>query len=124
MQATSSELRILTGLIIRRLLAKGWSPPNRIPDRALDRLTESMARVRVNQSLALTQHELELLEAVANGSTIRQASALLGPAAETLKKRMMILRRKMAARTSEHAVALAVARGWVMVNDEEEAHGG
>lgn len=97
--------------VIVQLLREGWRPPPLRTDQA-DRLLDNIGSIggdrRHDGALDLTAKERELLALVAGGVTVTAAARQLGVTRETARDRMKLLRRKLGARTSEHAVAIAL----------------
>lgn len=66
---------------------------------------------RPKQKVALTKVERRTLRLVANGSTYEEVAALEGVSRETVKTRLQAARKKLGARSTTHAVALAQRAG-------------
>lgn len=76
--------------------------------------------VRLHQakpSLTLTDREIQILRLVAEGKKIREISRSVRLAERTVKHYLELARRKLGAENSSHAVALAVQRGLIRVDD-------
>ena len=57
-----------------------------------------------------------IMQFLVNGSTIKEIAGNMGIAIETVRKHITKAKIKLGAKTHDHAVALAVARGEVVVN--------
>ena len=60
-----------------------------------------------------TRRQLQILRRVAEGDTLRQIALDLGLANGTVKNQMLKMRRRIGARSSENAVAIAMREGWI-----------
>lgn len=112
--------------ILKDLVARGWRPPSRLslrPHQA-ERLIDDIASIGGDrrgagggqprgESLALTPHELRLLDRFANGDSAPQIAAQLHISLESVKSEAKQIRLKLGARTMTHAVALALSDGLI-----------
>lgn len=76
--------------------------------------------VRLHQaklSRTLTDREVQILRLVAEGKKIREISQSVRLAERTVKHYLELTRQKLGAENSSHAVALAVQRGLIRVDD-------
>jgi len=60
-----------------------------------------------------TIRQLQILQCVAEGDTFRKIALDLGICHGTVKNQMLYIRRRIGARSSENAVAIAMRRGWI-----------
>jgi len=60
-----------------------------------------------------TPRQLQILRRVAEGDTLRQIALDLGLANGTVKNQMLKMRRRIGAKSSENAVAIALREGWI-----------
>lgn len=60
-----------------------------------------------------TRRQLQILRRVAKGDTLRQIALDLGISHGTVKNQMVNIRRRIGAKSSENAVAIALRRGWI-----------
>lgn len=68
-------------------------------------------------SLTLTDREVQILRLVAEGKKIREIARSVRLAERTVKNDLEMIRRKLGAANSSHAVALAIQRGLIRVDD-------
>lgn len=96
---------------IRGLIEAGWSPPPPT-DTIAARILDDIARADVfGQTNDLTAREIGLLQLLADGDTFDTAATRLGLSVETVKDRTKMIRRKLGARNTPHAVAIAFRAG-------------
>ncbi len=77
--------------------------------------------VRLHQagtSLTLTDREVQILRLVAEGKKIREIARSVRLAERTVKHDLELIRQKLGAVNSSHAVALAIQRGLIRVEDK------
>jgi len=60
-----------------------------------------------------TPRQLQILQRVAEGDTFRKIALDLGICHGTVKNQMLNIRRRINARSSENAVAIAFREGWI-----------
>jgi len=112
--------RELRGRIVVELVRRGWRPP-RLDSHAAERLIDHLETAHHhNRQLVLSPTELRTLELFANGGQEGVVAERLKVSRETVRQRMKSVRRKMGVGTAAHAVALAVHRDWIQVDDEED----
>jgi DNA-binding CsgD family transcriptional regulator len=86
-------------------------PDDDLATAALARLTDRINGYpsRPNQGTTpLRPHEARLLIALSHGLTSHEAAVVLGVPVETLKSQLKVVRRKLAAKTTPHAIARAL----------------
>ena len=74
---------------------------------ALGRLLAGMAR---KAERGVTPREIEVLQALAEGATAREAGVLLGIGEQTVKSHLKNLTAQLGARNKTHAVAIGMER--------------
>lgn len=89
----------------------GGPVPSQPPVRAYPRALEAAPRTYI------TARERETLALAANGMTNRAIAHALGLGEETVKSRMLVLRRKLRARDRAHAVAIGLALGLLSLSE-------
>lgn len=99
--------RVAAGRVVKALIERGWRPPP-LHDRGFDRLLADLEAVEAPE-LPPKQHEI--LELFAEGLTREEIASRMGIGAETVKKQSSIVRRKLGARTTPNAVAIALRIG-------------
>lgn len=113
--------RVLVGKVIVYLLERGWTPPTHVPAAGVDRFIEDVAHVSGGRGNAptvdLAARELEVLQEMANGADYATAGRRLHVSAETIKTTLSSVRSKLGVQNTTHAVAVAVSRGLVRVDD-------
>lgn len=72
-----------------------------------------MARKLENlkRDLSLTQREIQVMQYMANGETVRETALLMGLAPGTIKNQRQAAMRRLKARSGCHAVAIAIRAG-------------
>lgn len=125
---TQEQKRVVWGKVIHAFIRCGWNPPrpdDRVANRLLDalRLVEyGKGSVPVNATLELAPSEVRALALVAEGCDYREAAEVAGVEHETIKKQLQNARRRLGARNTAHAVALAFRSGVLDTVDPEEVH--
>lgn len=104
--------RILRGRAVVSLMRAGWRPPPLTDDQAA-RLIDDMARIGNvrRRSNVLSATERYTLALIARGETVEGVAEREGKSRETVKTQQKNIRRKLGARNSAHAVALALRAG-------------
>lgn len=69
------------------------------------------------QEVEPTPTQMRMIQYLANGCNQAQVSAVLGVSHETTRKQLKLMRERLNVNTLEQAIALAVKRGWVRVDD-------
>lgn len=69
----------------------------------------------INSSKALSPQQTIIMQHLVNGSTIKEISSIMELSIATVRKHITKAGIKLSAKTHDHAVALAVARGEVIV---------
>ena len=123
-------IAIAWGKVIEIFIKCGWNPPppdDEIADAILDdmirmgydvshpvydldsgELVETRLKTR---SLELSGQDVRALRLAAEGMTYGEAAKKAGIGVETIRKQMKIARRKLGARNTAHAVAIAIRKG-------------
>lgn len=108
----------LRAAVISQLLKEGWRPPRPSDEQAL-RIIDDIVSIGGdrrgiqprNESLNLTERELEVLELAAAGNTKVEIADKLHKSPETVKNVEERIRRKLGARNTTHAVSIAIRDG-------------
>lgn len=110
--------RVYRAMVVQQLLQRGWRPPplTVASDRVLGSLEECEST-----TMGLTDRECEVLSLVAHGLTSVEAGERLGRSAETVKTLTQDARRKLDARNTTNAVAIAVDEGLISSDTGWEA---
>lgn len=75
-----------------------------------------------NQMFApLSPREMEILQHIAKGQSNKEVAYALGISRQTVKNHMTSILRKLAVNDRTQAALYAVKRGWIRLQDEEEA---
>lgn len=74
-------------------------------------------------SIALSPHELAVLEMVARGKTAREIATETGRAVKTIDTQRTMVLRKLGARSSAEAVSIAIGRGLIQPSTAVAAGG-
>lgn len=74
----------------------------------------------MNSSKLLSPQQTIIIQYLVNGSTVQETAILMSLATSTVRKYILIAKKKLGAKTHDHVIALAVARGEVTVNMERE----
>jgi DNA-binding CsgD family transcriptional regulator len=93
------------GRAVAALLRLGWNPPP-LTDEQADRLLADLAAVR--GSLVLSEGERLVLQHAADGETVEGTASILEVSPQTVMTATARIRRKLGARNTTHAVALAL----------------
>lgn len=112
--------RVAYGKLIHAFIRAGWNPP-RPSERVFQRITDDIARVQYNASLRLSPYERTALRLAAEGMTVQETANHMGIGFETAKMHLKEARRRLGARNTSHAVALALRSGELVIDDEELA---
>lgn len=81
-------------------------------------VASSLVRLRqVGLSFALNDREAQILRLVAEGKKTREIARSVRLAERTVKHYLELIRQKLGARNSSHAVALAIQRGLIRVDE-------
>jgi len=116
--------RVAWGRIVQAFIRAGWNPPPP-DDRVVSRLADTLTR-RYRLELAhrptagadtgpLTVRQCEILALAALGSTNEEIAFELDLTVETVKHHLKRILPRLGARNRTHAVALAVDRGFVVL---------
>ena len=76
----------------------------------------SIGLVMEKVAAPLTPREIQILSHIANGSTNKQVSHVLGISEQTIKNHVSAILRKLNANDRAHAVALAIRNQWISVD--------
>lgn len=76
--------------------------------------TEAETPVRVRQDLTLTPRQRQLVELAADGNTEREIAELTGLHERTVGQHLYMARKRIGARNTAHAVAIAIRHGLVL----------
>jgi DNA-binding CsgD family transcriptional regulator len=98
--------------LVRVLISQGWSPPPPGDD-VLDRILHDIERLPDNATPDLADSELSVLRLAAEGHTTQETASRLGIGFETVKAELAKARRRLGARNTAHAVAIAARRGLI-----------
>jgi len=71
----------------------------------------------MTRSTTPTDAELSALKLIAQGKPAKEAAQELGIAFYTVKDQLSTLYARIGARNAPHAVAIAMARGWIQPKD-------
>jgi len=112
--------RIAYGKLVRAFVRAGWNPP-RPSDRVAHRIIEDIASVQPNAKLGLAPQERTALRLASEGLTVQQTADVMGIGFEAAKDYLARARRRLGARNTPHAVALALRNGELVIDDEELA---
>lgn len=99
--------KVAAGRVVKVMLEHGWRPPT-MTDRTLDRLVQDMAQVEAPE---LPTRQQEALQLAADGLTKDQIADELGISEGTVHEYLKRLRRRLHARNTAHAVAIALRLG-------------
>lgn len=75
----------------------------------------------MKRSTAPTDAELTALKLIAQGKQAKEAAGHLGLSPWTVKDQLLTVYARIGARNAPHAVAIAMARGWITSADLEAA---
>lgn len=109
---------VAVGFIVQAFLRAGWRPPTPT-DRVADRIIKDIEQQPPNASLDLSVRELEVLSMYANGGNETSIAADLGISRSTVKEHTREARRRLGAKTTTQAVALAVATDLIHIDKGE-----
>ena len=100
---------------IKVLIAEGWNPP--LPDeRVMDRMAETFEHInRYTTSEAATPAELKVLQAAAQGYSTRTTAMILGLTMYTIADQRKAAIRRLGARNTTNAVAIAVRKELITI---------
>ena len=97
---------------MHQLILRGWRPPKQMPPKGLGTLVESIEDIeKWDRTLKLTAHELRVLQLMSDGYTAQQIADILQVGLETSKSATKAVRRKLGARNTPHAIAMAMREG-------------
>lgn len=108
-------------LAIKGLIEQGWSPPPPTDAVALRMIEDLVLAGQYGQTNDLTPREVGLLQLLADGHTSETCATRLGLSVETVKERVKMIRRKLGAKNTPHAVAIAFRSGVLDLADESVA---
>ena len=112
----SDDTRIAWGKLIHVFIKAGWNPPTpstRIADRILDVIAHPGYTRSQGATLVLRSCEVAFLADSAEGLTFGEIARKRGVSADTVKTRLKKARRRLGAKNTAHAVAIAL-RGDVL----------
>lgn len=107
---------VLRGKVAVALMKKGWRPPPLQDHQALA-LVQDMIATHPKQTNRLTMIESDTLTYLAHGLTVGEVAQRMCVGVETIKARQKIIRAKLGAKNTCHAVALAMHQGIITLED-------
>jgi len=92
----------------------------RVAERVLRQFQHSVAMEKTAEDIMaqLTPREAQILSHIAEGMSNRQMAELLQISERTIKNHVSAVLRKLNANDRAHAVALAMRRGWISLDEE------
>lgn len=78
-----------------------------------DRLLEAIAAHEGREGKGLSAREREMLSCLSHGMSVGESALLLGVAYGSARKYLLWARRKLRAKTTAHAVAIALRQGLI-----------
>jgi DNA-binding NarL/FixJ family response regulator len=123
-KATTGELEA----VIRRV-ARGEYPINdsllatpTVAEHVLKQFQEMVSMGMSVESITapLTNRETQILKYVADGNSNKKIAQILDISEQTIKNHVSSILRKLNANDRAHAVVLAIRRGWISVNDNNQ----
>jgi DNA-binding CsgD family transcriptional regulator len=104
--------KLIIGRIMHQLILRGWRPPRTLPPAGFRDLVEDIVDIdRYHPTLDLSPQQLRILTALAQGATYPTAAERFGVGTETVKTQTKLIREKLGARNTTHAVAIAIREG-------------
>jgi DNA-binding NarL/FixJ family response regulator len=123
-KATTQELEA-----IMRRVARGEYPINdsllatpTVAEHVLKQFQEMVSMGMSVESITapLTNRETQILRYVADGNSNKKIAQILDISEQTIKNHVSSILRKLNANDRAHAVVLAIRRGWISVNDNNQ----
>ena len=123
-KATTLELEA-----IMRRVARGEYPINdsllatpTVAEHVLKQFQEMVSMGMSVESITapLTNRETQILRYVADGNSNKKIAQILDISEQTIKNHVSSILRKLNANDRAHAVVLAIRRGWISVNDNNQ----
>lgn len=120
LQLLERKPRIFWGRVVQAFLRAGWNPPT--PDeRVVASITEAIRDIergvfRPAEQAILSPRQSQVLACAASGLTVPETAAKLCLAHQTVLLHRGDAREKLGARTTAHAVALALEQGLLVLD--------
>jgi DNA-binding CsgD family transcriptional regulator len=97
---------------MHQLILRGWRPPRTLPPEGFRDLLEDIVDIdRYHPTLDLSPRQVQILKALAQGATYPTAAERFGIGEESIKTQAKLIREKLGARNTTHAVAIAIREG-------------
>jgi DNA-binding CsgD family transcriptional regulator len=86
-----------------------------MPPAGMGNLVDSIVDIDTyHPTLVLTPHQVRILDKLASGGTYPTVAAEAGISEETIKSQAKLIREKLGARNTTHAVAIAMREGIIV----------
>lgn len=108
----TADVRARRARAVAALIAQGWKPPP-LRTEQTDALLDDMQRMGSDRrhTFDLTGREVQHLKLASKGLTEDLMAKVIGLSPDTVKHRSKAIRRKLGAKSTTHAVAIALREG-------------